>query len=138
MCKNLTFCRKNSYSFLNLGRPKLYFPKTYKITSSPTNEVAVAGSTTISSAETNYISDGTLELYETTITNTTTVTNTRLTTTHITRVTTNFEQTQFPQQDRGGGKDPLAQTFTVDQDGGFLTEVDLYFYKNDQHYIQYH
>ena len=105
--------------------------KTYKITSSPTNEVAVAGSTTVSSAETNYISDGTLELYETTITNTTTVTNTRLTTTNITRVTTNFEQTQFPQQDRGGGKDPLAQTFTVDQDGGFLTEVDLYFYKKD-------
>ena len=105
--------------------------KTYKISSSPTNEVAVSGSTTISSAETNYISDGTLELYETTITNTTTVTTNRLTTTSITRVTTNFEQTQFPQQNRGGGKDPLAQTFTVDQNGGFLTEVDLFFYKKD-------
>ena len=105
--------------------------KTFKVSSSSTNDTAVSGSTTVSAAETNYISDGTLELYETTITDTTTVTNTRLTTTNITRVTTNFEQTQFPQQDRGGGKDPLAQTFTVDQDGGFLTEVDLYFYKKD-------
>jgi hypothetical protein len=107
--------------------------KTYLVTSSPTNDVAVVGSTTISGAGTNYISDGTLELYETTITNTTTVTNTRLTTTTVTRVTTNFEQTQFaqPEQNRGGGKDPLAQTFIVDQDGAFLTEVDLYFYKKD-------
>lgn len=103
--------------------------KTYKISSSPTNETAVSGSTTVSSAEANYVSEGTLELYETTITNTTTVTTNRLTTTNITRVTTNFEQTQFP--DRGGGKDPLAQSFTVDKDGGFLTEVDLYFYKKD-------
>lgn len=105
--------------------------KTYKISSSPTNETAVSGSTTVSSAEANYVSEGTLELYETTITNTTTVTTNRLTTTNITRVTTNFEQTQFPEQNRGGGKDPLAQSFTVDKDGGFLTEVDLYFYKKD-------
>lgn len=105
--------------------------KTYKISSSPTNQTAVAGSTTISAGETTYVSEGTLELYETTITNTTTVTTNRLTTTTITRVTSNFEQTQFPEQNRGGGKDPLAQTFTVDQDGGFLTEVDLYFYKKD-------
>ena len=103
--------------------------KTYKISSSSTNETAVTGSTTISSAETNYISDGTLELYETTITNTTTVTNTRLTTTNLTRVTTNFEQTQFPPPPQQ--VDPLAQTFIVDQSGAFLTSVDLYFYKKD-------
>lgn len=102
--------------------------KTYKVSSSPTNDVAAPGSTTISSAETTYVSEGTLELYETTVTNTTTVTTNRLTTTNVTRVTTNFEQTQF---NRGGGKDPLAQSFTVDKDGGFLTEVDLYFYKKD-------
>jgi hypothetical protein len=105
--------------------------KTYKISSSPTNEEAAPGSTTISTAETNYVSEGTIELYETTITNTTTVTTTRLTTTNITRVTTNFEQTQFPGGGGGGGKDPLAQTFTIDENGGFLTEVDLFFYKKD-------
>jgi len=105
--------------------------KTYKISSSPTNETAVSGSTTVSTAEANYVSEGTLELYEKTITNTTTVTTNRLTTTTVTRVTTNFEQTQFPEQNRGGGKDPLAQTFTVDKDGGFLTEIDLFFYKKD-------
>jgi hypothetical protein len=100
--------------------------KTYKVTSSSTNETAVAGSTTISSAETNYVSAGTLELYETTVTNTSTVSTTRTTTTTITNVTTEFY-------------DPLAQSFSVggsgtqndDEDGIYLTDVDLYFYKKD-------
>jgi len=38
--------------------------KTYKITSSPTNEVPVAGSTDISFASTNYLSEGTVQLYQ--------------------------------------------------------------------------
>lgn len=36
--------------------------KTYKVTSSSTNETAVLGSTTISSAETNYASEGTFRV----------------------------------------------------------------------------
>jgi hypothetical protein len=100
--------------------------KTYKVTSSPTNETAAPGSTSISSATSNYVSEGTLELYETTITNTTTVTTTRTTTTTIANVTTEFY-------------DPLAQSFSVggsetandEENGAYLTSVDLFFYKKD-------
>ena len=100
--------------------------KTYKVTSSSTNETAVIGSTTISSAETNYASEGTLELYERTITNTTTVTTTRTTTTTISTLTTNFIREIVRE-------DPLAQTFTIDENepGAFLTSIDLFFYKKD-------
>jgi len=102
--------------------------KTYKITSSPTNAPVFPGSTTISTAETNYISEGTLELYETTITNTNNVTSTRTTTTTLTTTT---RITDY--------YDPLAQSFSVggsgtannDENGSFLTEVDLFFYKKD-------
>jgi hypothetical protein len=97
--------------------------KTYKVTSSPTNENAISGSTSISTAETNYVSEGTLELYERTITNTTAVTTTRTTTTTISTVTTNFIRR----------RDPLAQTFTIDENepGAFLTEIDIFLYKKD-------
>jgi hypothetical protein len=102
--------------------------KTYKITSSATNQTAVPGSTTISTAETNYLSEGTLELYETTITNTNNVTSTRTTTTTLTTTT---RVTDYV--------DPLAQSFSVggsgtindDENGSFLTSVDLFFYKKD-------
>jgi len=106
--------------------------KTYKVTSSATNQSAVAGSTTISSGEVNYTSEGTLELYERTITNTTTATTTRTTTTTLTLTTTrNVTTTEF--------YDPLAQSFSVggsgtqndDEDGIYLTDVDLFFYKKD-------
>jgi hypothetical protein len=100
--------------------------KTYKITSSSTNQTAVSGSTSISTAETNYVSEGTLELYETIITNTTTNTTTRTTTTTLTTTATEYY-------------DPLAQSFSVggsqtindDENGSFLTAVDLFFYKKD-------
>ena len=36
-----------------------------------------------------------------------------------------------PPARRGGGKDPLAQTFTVDETGAFLTSVDAYFAEKD-------
>lgn len=104
--------------------------KTYKLTSSSSNLTAVAGSTTISSGETNYVSEGTLELYETIITNTTTQTTTRTRTTTLTTVTTEFEAQQV---------DPLAQSFSVggsettndDENGSFLTAIDLFFYQKD-------
>jgi len=100
--------------------------KTYKITSSSTNVTPVPGSTTVSTAETNYVSEGTLELYETIITNTTTNTTTRTTTTTLTTTVAEYY-------------DPLAQSFSVggsqtindDENGSFLTAVDLFFYKKD-------
>lgn len=36
-----------------------------------------------------------------------------------------------PAARRGGGKDPLAQTFTVDESGAFLTSVDVFFANKD-------
>lgn len=100
--------------------------KTYKISSSPSNERSIVGSTSISSAETTYNSSGTVELYETTITNRSVVTTTRTTNIVLTRVTTEFF-------------DPLAQSFTVggsgttndDENGVYLTSVDLFFAKKD-------
>jgi hypothetical protein len=100
--------------------------KTYKVTSSPTNETAASGSTSVSTAETNYASEGILELYERTITNRTTETTTRTTTTRIRTVTTRFIRERRRE-------DPLAQTFTIDENdpGAFLTSIDLFFYKKD-------
>jgi hypothetical protein len=100
--------------------------KTYKVSSSSTNQTAAPGSTTISSAETNYTSEGVLELYETVITNQSTVTTTKTTTTTLTRTTATYF-------------DPLAQSFSVggsntvndDENGVFITSVDLFFYKKD-------
>lgn len=100
--------------------------KTYAISSSSINETPLVGSTLISSAETTYSSSGTLELYETTINNQSIVTTTRTTTTTVTRRIVRYT-------------DPLAQSFTVggsetdndDENGAFITSVDLFFYKKD-------
>jgi len=106
--------------------------KTYKVTSSSTNEIPASGSASISSAETNYVSDGTLELYERTISNTETVTTTRTTTTTITLTDrTVITTTEY--------YDPLAQSFSVggsqtqndDENGAYVTAVDLFFYRKD-------
>lgn len=93
--------------------------KTYKVTSSPTNEEAVLGSTKISKGETTFQSTGIVNTFQRTI--------------------TTFVQTFV---------DPLAQSFTVggtveapngnvleeDKNGAFLTAVDLYFYRKDTEY----
>jgi len=100
--------------------------KTYKITSSSTNQPGLPGDTSISTAETNYTSTGTRELFETVITRTTTTTTTRTTT--ITNTTQRIEYF-----------DPLAQSFSVggsttpnnDENGAFITAVDLFFYTKD-------
>ncbi|MGA1047192.1 MAG: hypothetical protein ACO3UU_04225, partial [Minisyncoccia bacterium] len=100
--------------------------KTYKVTSSPSNQSVPIGDTSISSAETNYVSNGTRELFETIITTTNTITTTRTTTIVATRQTIEYY-------------DPLAQSFSVggstspnnDQNGAFITAVDLFFYTKD-------
>jgi len=106
--------------------------KTFKLSSSPTNESPLPGSTFISSGETNYVSEGTIEYYRRIETQTTTRTNVR--TLVINNVTT---RTNF--------YDPLAQSFVVggnieapsainqseDVNGAFLTAVDVFFAKKD-------
>ena len=120
--------------------------KTFRLTSSSTNNPGLPGSNSISSAETNYNSDGTLEQWENTVTTTTrnlttqTITNlTTNTTASVTTVNTRTETVEQPYLD------PLAQTFVVagnieapspnssndDANGAFLTAVDLFFASKD-------
>ncbi len=120
--------------------------KTFKLTSSPTNEIGIPGSNSISFAEVAYSSDGTLNQWENEVTSITsnlttqTVTNLNLNlTTNLTTTTrnTNLTVAEF--------FDPLAQSFTVggsveapgandsidDINGAFLTSVGLFFAKKD-------
>jgi hypothetical protein len=104
--------------------------KTFKLTSSPTNESSLPGSTLISSGESNYISEGTIEYYQRTITQATT---------NITTLTVNNVSTETTFYD------PLAQSFVVggnieapnainvneDINGAYLTAVEVYFARKD-------
>ena len=74
--------------------------KTFRLTSSATNEEQLPGSTLISSAETNYTTTGRINIFE--------------------RVT---EVERY---------DPLAQSFTVDETGAFMTGVDVFFANKDE------
>ena len=120
--------------------------KTFKITSSSTNNPGLPGSTDTSSAETNYNSDGTLEQWE----NTVTATNKNLTTNTVTNLTTNTTTSTTTINTHTTTTvqrfvDPLAQSFVVggnveapspnssndDVNGAFLTAVDLFFASKD-------
>jgi len=100
--------------------------KTFRITSSQNNTPIIPGSTQISAAEAQYLSEGTVEEYQTTITNVTTVTTVVTTTTTV----QNTVDAYF---------DPLAQSFSVggsgttnnDEEGSFLCEFDLFFANKD-------
>ena len=123
--------------------------KTFKLSSSSTNDPGLPGSSDTSVAETNFNSDGTLEQWENTVTattkNLTTKTVTNLTTNTTTSVTTINTHTRTTIQ---RFIDPLAQSFVVggnveapdssreglatdDSNGAFLTTVDLFFAKKD-------
>ena len=123
--------------------------KTFKLSSSSTNDPGLPGSSDTSVAETNFNSDGTLEQWENTVTattkNLTTKTVTNLTTNTTTSVTTINTHTRTTIQ---RFVDPLAQSFVVggnieapdssreglatdDSNGAFLTAVDLFFAKKD-------
>ena len=123
--------------------------KTFKLSSSSTNDPGLPGSSDNSFAETNFNSDGTLEQWE----NTVTATTKNLTTKTVTNLTTNTttSQTTINTHTRTTIQrfvDPLAQSFVVggnieapdssreglatdDSNGAFLTAVDLFFAKKD-------
>jgi hypothetical protein len=123
--------------------------KTFKLSSSSTNDPGIPGSSDTSVAETNFNSDGTLEQWE----NTVTATTKNLTTKTVTNLTTNTttSQTTINTHTRTTIQrfvDPLAQSFVVggnieapdssreglatdDSNGAFLTAVDLFFAKKD-------
>lgn len=123
--------------------------KTFKLSSSSTNDPGLPGNSDTSVAETNFNSDGTLEQWE----NTVTATTKNLTTKTVTNLTTNTtsSQTTINTHTRTTIQrfvDPLAQSFVVagnveapdssreglatdDSNGAFLTDVDLFFAKKD-------
>ena len=115
--------------------------KTFKLSSDINNDPGLPGSSDISFAEVNYVSNGTVERWQNEVTTTNTVNNINLTanigfsvnTINVDTITTEFY-------------DPLAQTFVVggnieapsdidtndDIDGAYLTAVEVYFAKCDQ------
>ena len=120
--------------------------KTFKITSSSTNDSGTPGSNSVSFATANYNSQGTVNQWENEVTNTTNI----LTTTTTTNLTTNASASVRigivdTHINEVAYYDPLAQTFIVggnveapsdidlsdDVNGVFLTSVDLYFAKVD-------
>ena len=90
--------------------------KTFKLTSSSTNATPLPGSLLISSGETSYSTSGIVDTF-------------RQTTVIVRRPP---PPPPAPPQNRGGGKDPLSQTFTVDETGAFLTSLDLFFASKDE------
>jgi hypothetical protein len=123
--------------------------KTFRLTASETDEDQLPGQLHISSAQNNYATSGVVETY----TQTSVVVRRPppppppviiqpiIQQTTIVQKTTVVQQKVVvqppppppppPKKCGKGGKDPLAQTFTVDETGAFLTSVDLYFAKKD-------
>ena len=115
--------------------------KTFRLSSDINNDPGLPGSSDISFAEVNYVSNGTVERWQNEVTTANTVNNINLTanigfsvnTINVDTITTEFY-------------DPLAQTFVVggnieapsdidtndDIDGAYLTSVEVYFAKCDQ------
>jgi hypothetical protein len=153
--------------------------KTFKLTSSSSNEIGITGSLFISSAETTYSSSGIIDTFGQTkvvvrrpppppppppappappapapiiiqqitqqIIQPVTVVNVVRPVTVVNRVVQAPAPEPVrrprpspppppppPRRRRRGGKDPLAQSFTVDNSGGFLNSVDLYFASKDE------
>ena len=111
--------------------------KTYKLTSSSTNEAGLPGSNAISFAETNYSANATILQFQATVTSQTT----RTTINQSLSLDLQRKTVVKPKKKKAEYKDPLAQTFTVggniqvksdidtddDVNGAFLTSVDLFF-----------
>ena len=114
--------------------------KTFKLTSSEVNDPGIPGSNDVSSAEINYISNGSIDRWQNEVTSTDFVTDIDLTTNvgfNVNNVENVIETADLD--------DPLAQTFAVggnieapsvidtndDIDGAYLTAVEIYFAKVD-------
>jgi len=119
--------------------------KTFKITSSASNDPGLPGSNTVSFAEANYSSSGSLEQWQNETT-TTTHTHTHTETTNLINVATaDVTISQVDTTITEEYVDPLSQTFVVggnieapsdidtsdDINGAFLTAVDLFFARID-------
>ena len=89
--------------------------KTFKLTSSSTNSKPLPGSLLISRGETSYWTSGIVDTYR------------------QTRVIVRMPPPPPPPQNGDGDNaDPLAQSFTTEREGMFLTSVDLFFGSKDE------
>ncbi len=86
--------------------------RTFRVTTSESDAEQLPGSISISHGEGRYAATGIVETFR----QDTVVQTVR----------------QRRRRRRRGGKDPLAQSFTVDETGAFLTSVDLYFSLKDE------
>lgn len=91
--------------------------KTFKLTSSSTNQTNLPGSLAISSAETSYFASGIVDTYQ-------------LSTVVVRRPPP--PQTRILVRGGRRGRDPLAQSFTTDDVGGYLLGLDLFFASKDE------
>ncbi len=134
--------------------------KTFKLTSSSTNGRPLLGDPSISSVETTYRTSGVVDTFRqstvvvripppppvpvvfnitnefitneiTNVTNVTEVTNVTNVTNNTTNVTNVTQIVQPRRRRRRRRSDPLAQSFTVDESGAFLTAVDIFLRKKD-------
>ena len=86
--------------------------RVFKLNASSTNTNPIPGSTTFgSNAQTSYSASGVIQ-------------------TQITNIV-EVRNPPPPAPPGRGGKDPLAQSFTVDETGAFLTSADVYFASKD-------
>ena len=103
----------------------------FRITSSSTN---IKSPLPVTAANTTYIAKGILETEQETIIATR---NARVVQNSVTETTSRLSTSSRVinvqnVEDGGGGNDPLAQTFLVEEEGGaFITELDLYFQTKD-------
>ena len=97
----------------NPAPPKRYTigTKTFKLTSSDTNAEPLPGSLLMQSCETTYRTSGIVETYK-----------------HTTVV---VKDPPAPPPPPPQPRDPLAQSFTVDETGAYLTGVDFFFGNKD-------
>ena len=107
--------------------------KTFRVTSAPAGTIPVPGSTDLASDALGvFTGTGTIQ---TTTTNTVQVRNppppngTRPS--EISFVTNTVHRKGLGEKFRAPHRDPLAQTFTVDETGAFLTSFDVYFRSKD-------
>ena len=125
--------------------------KTFRLTSSSNNSISGLGEVSITSAEAVYTTSGVVDTFEQSTTvvripppppipiviNNTFVTQeiTEITniTQEITEVTNNITNVtrNITNVTQVRNRDPLAQTFIIDETGAFLTSIDLYFKKKD-------
>ena len=111
---------------LSTPTPPLRFTNgdnSFKLTSSPTNELSVPGSPSVSSVQSTYSTSGIVDTFSQTTIGIRELPPPPIPV--IINITNVFVQ-QEVQDD-----DPLAQSFTVDETGAYLTSVDIFMRKKD-------